>query len=206
MSGCSYSLTQGRYTWRHDQVLRELAIALDQERKKKRVKKPGLTFIQFKKSGEKAQSKEPTQAGLLRSGQWEMRADLDGKLVFPQEIVTTQLRPDIVLWAKDSKQLAMVELTVPWEERVEEAYHLKRDKYTDLQASCIEKGWKTWVLPVEIGCRGFPSRSLWSMFRTLGVNGKTRKAIIRRMSESAERASCWLWRKRTDRMWTKNNL
>jgi hypothetical protein len=59
LSGCPYSLTKGRYKWRHDQVLRELAIALDQEIKKKRVKKQGLTFIHFKKSGEKSQSKEP---------------------------------------------------------------------------------------------------------------------------------------------------
>jgi hypothetical protein len=27
--------------------------------------------------------------------------------------------------------------------------------------------WKTWVLPVEIGCRGFPTCSLWSMFRPM---------------------------------------
>jgi hypothetical protein len=83
----------------------------------------------------------------------------------------------------------MVELTVPWKERVEEAYYLKRDKYIILQAGCIEKGWKTWVLPVKIGCRGFPSHSLWSHVLDTRVNGKTRKATIRRMSEAAERAS-----------------
>jgi hypothetical protein len=63
-----------------------------------------------------------------------MRADLNKKLVFPKDIITTSLHSDIVLWSPDSKQVAMVELTVPWEERVEASHHLKRDKYSELQA------------------------------------------------------------------------
>ncbi len=61
-----------------------------------------------------------------------MRADLRKKLVFPEEVAHTTLRPDIVLWSKAAKQVILVELTVPWEERIEEAYELKKAKYQDL--------------------------------------------------------------------------
>ena len=51
-----------------------------------------------------------------------MSVDVDKKLIFPQCIATTTLRPDIVLWSQSSRQVAMVELTVPWVERTEEAH------------------------------------------------------------------------------------
>ena len=47
----------------------------------------------------------------------------------------------------------MVELTVPWEERIEESFELKKAKYEDLAQTCREGGWKTWVFQVEVGCR-----------------------------------------------------
>ena len=53
--------------------------------------------------------------------------------------------------------MTIVELTVPWEERTEEAYERKMAKYQELAEACSNKGWKTWVFPVEVGCRGFPA-------------------------------------------------
>ena len=194
-------MTQGRYTWRHDKVLSEIAEALEQERKKKNTKRQGLTFINFLKPGQTRQHKDQEAVGLMKSGTWNMRADLNQKLVFPQEIVTTQLRPYIVLWSEDTRQVALVELTVPWEERVEISHHLKREKYAELQAECVEKGWKTWVFPVEVGCRGFPAQSLWNMFRTLGVTGKLRSTAVAKAGDAAKKASCWLWMRREQRTW-----
>ena len=72
-------------------------------------------------------------------GQWEMLVDVGKKLQFPRIIATTSLRPDIVLWSSGTKKVAMVELTVPWEERPEEAHHLKSTKYSDLQLECAEQ-------------------------------------------------------------------
>ena len=98
----------------------------------------------------------------------------------------------------------MVELTVPWEERVEEAHQLKKDKYADLQAECAERGWKTWVFAVEVGCRGFPAQSLWGALRALGLTGQSRSAAVRKAAEAAERASCWLWLRREEKTWKPN--
>lgn len=72
-----------------------------------------------------------------------MRDYLGKKLKFPVEVTHTNLRPDIVLWSKSPKQMIHVELTVPWEERIDEAYELKKPTYQELTETCREKDWKT---------------------------------------------------------------
>ena len=55
-----------------------------------------------------------------------MQIDLGDKLVVPQEIAFTNLRPDIVLWSRSRMRVYFMELTVPWEELVVEAYERKK--------------------------------------------------------------------------------
>ncbi len=69
------------------------------------------------------------------------------------------------------KQLIMLELTVPWEERIEEANERKRAKYQELVEECRERGWRTFYEPIEVGCRGFAGRSLCKVLSRLGVTG-----------------------------------
>ena len=71
-----------------------------------------------------------------------------------------------------------MELTVPWEERIEEAFERKKSKYQQLVEECQERGWKAWCLPVEVGCRGFAGRSLWRSLRLLGIAGIKRKRVV----------------------------
>ena len=62
LSSCSTALTQGRYRWRHDLVLRELADWPEKERKKEHVNNPQHGQIAFVKSGDtrKTQTAQPT--------------------------------------------------------------------------------------------------------------------------------------------------
>lgn len=71
-----------------------------------------------------------------------MRADLKKQLKFPEEIAHTSLRPDIVLRSKDTKQVVIMERTVPWEERIEEAYECKLKKSQALILESQQNGWK----------------------------------------------------------------
>ena len=128
-------------------------------------------------------------------------ADLGKKLKFPKEVAHTTLRPDIVIWSKTPKRVILVELTVPWEERVDEAYETKKAKYEDLASTCRDRGWKTWIFPVEVGCRGFPSQSVWKMMGAMGIKGKTRKSSVKALAKAAERASSWLWLRRNEQTW-----
>ena len=78
----------------------------------------------FVKEGQQAKESLLQAGGVLgTSHAWEMRVDLEKKLQFP-EVVHTNLRPDIVLWSSQGKKIVAIELTVPWEERCDEAYYI----------------------------------------------------------------------------------
>ena len=134
MSSCQTALAQGHYRWRHDIVLRQLADILEQERRRKRnTKKKACPAINFVKEGQTGKKTKATTTSILdESDCSEMKVDLGRQLVFPN-IIHTAHRPDIVIWSPNDRKLVMVELTVPWETRCEEAYERKMAKYTELQ-------------------------------------------------------------------------
>ncbi|XP_069128682.1 uncharacterized protein [Argopecten irradians] len=88
----------------------------------------GPKFINFGKAEVKGKSSVEGDGILATAADWEMRADIHQRMGFPEEVVSTPLRPDIVLWSRNSNQVIMVELTVPWEDRIEEAHERKRLK------------------------------------------------------------------------------
>jgi len=130
-----------------------------------------------------------------------MEVDLERQLQFPQEICSTTLRPDVVLWAAAVKSVILIELTVPWEEGLEAAYERKKAKYADLVAECRESGWGARLYPVEVGARGFVGRSTSHLLKDLGLRGATLSRSTKELSEEAEKASHWLWLKRRDKAW-----
>src|SRR4029434_5480082 len=68
LAGCRTALSQGRYRWRHDKVLRALADILEQERRKKHQPQSRPTpSIQFIREGEKPSSSKKTKKGLLQT-------------------------------------------------------------------------------------------------------------------------------------------
>ena len=132
---------------------------------------------------------------------WEMQVDLGGKLVVPQEIASTKLRPDIVLWSRSRMTVYFIELTVPWEASVVEAYERKKLRYVELGAEAEQRGWKVRICPVEVGCRGFVARSDVSLLRELGGSGQSVRKIVKDMSDEAARSSQWIWMRRNNGSW-----
>ena len=51
-------------------------------------------------------------------------------------IVSTRL--DMLLWSDLEKIVYFIELTVPWEDRVEEANELKKVKYTEMAGEAAQ--------------------------------------------------------------------
>lgn len=96
----------------------------------------------------------------------------------------------MIVTSEVSKQLIMLELTVPWKERIEEANERKHAKYQVLVEECRERG-----------CRGFAGRSFSKVLSRLGITGVAKKRAIQSASEAAEKATRWLWIKRAD-PWT----
>jgi hypothetical protein len=199
LSACKTALTDGRYTWRHDQVLKVIADGFDKSRRQVRPIRKKVEFINFQRAGGSGKTGKTVSQGLLSTASdWQLRADIHTQLQFPTNIAITNSRPDIVLWSEASKQVVIIELTVPWEDRLEEAHERKLSKYQQLVDDCRMNGWKSWCLPVEVGCRGFIGKSLWQALRLLGITGKSRKCIIGEVSREAEKASKWIWSKREE--------
>ena len=69
-----------------------------------------------------------------------MATDLKEALHFPHHIVHTQEWPDIVIWSDIVKRVIIVELTVPWEEDMEEAFERMKLWYENLHMECEDKG------------------------------------------------------------------
>ncbi|MGH0145966.1 UNVERIFIED_CONTAM: hypothetical protein FKN15_012935 [Acipenser sinensis] len=108
-----------------------------------------------------------------------MLANVGQRLIFPPEIATTNLRPDIVLWSGSTRLVHLVER--------------EKLQYAELAAEAEQRGWRVQVYPVEVGCRGFVAHSTTWFLRDIGFNGEEFRRIVKNLSEAAERSSNWLW-------------
>lgn len=195
LTACTISLSQGRYTWRHNQVLRQLAGILEQKRittnALPQTSKESRKLMTFVPAGHTLQQQTtPKNTNIMQVAQdWKLEVDLDKKLVFPPEIMVTTLRPDVVLWSASAHSALVVELTVPWEDGVEEAFERKKLKYSELAQQAAQNGWKVNVFPVEVGCRGFVATSMIYLLKKIGVKGSSLQHAIKSLSAAAEKSS-----------------
>lgn len=197
LSSCPTALGQGRYTWRHNQVLKSIADTISKEISKGGRGSNTNCSIAFVRAGEQPQAGRKAPAGILASAKdWKLSVDLEKQLKFPQHIVSTTMRPDIILVSESTKSIIIMELTVPWEDRLGEAHERKMTKYEHLVTDCRAQGWKARCMPIEVGCRGFVGRSLYKAFTALGITGTTRSRAIKNITDAAEKASRWLWIRR----------
>ena len=196
LTGCSVALSQGRYKWRHDQVLREVANFTEARRKScnnnpKTLKKEEIKFV---KQGEiTTPTEKETRCYLDNAADWQLHVDLDKKLRVPEEVAVTDLRPDMLLISNSTKRMGVIELTVPSEERIEIAGELKMTKYAVLQEEGKKNGWKVRLWAIEVGCRGFPAASMSTYLKDIGVEGGERRKQLKKLGEVAESASRSIW-------------
>ena len=202
LSACSVALFDGRYTRRHDTVLNCIVSAIEctvQAHNEKPVKLRNNT-IKFLRQGENSKGKKPAKTSVLGEGDdWTVMSDLNTQLVVPTEIAITSLRPDVVLISKKTKSVIMCELTCPREENAEWAHERKLLKYEDLKNEALDNGWKARVYAVEVGCRGFASRSLRGFFTAIGCSNKKIKSAIEECCAAAEKCSVQIYMRRKDR-------
>ena len=81
---------------------------------------------------------------------------------------------------------------MPWEERLDVAHQLKKNKYQDLTDEVSLKGWHAVLFPVEVGCRGFPASSVRYFLQKLGLPPKEVKKATKEIGGAAEISSRWL--------------
>ena len=198
LSGCKVALSQGRYKWRHDKVLRTIANIVEEKRKEKNVcqglsRKTGITFL--KEGGKPKKEKQPyyDDSYLNSANDWRLDVDIGGRLKVPTEISETNLRPDMMLISYQTKQVSFIELTVPSEDRIEVSGEMKKAKYEAIATDGRRKGWRVQIRAGEVGCRGFPASSMASFIKEIGYRGKDCKKALEEIGKAAEMASHSIW-------------
>jgi hypothetical protein len=176
LSCCNVALQQGRYTWRHNEVLKLLHHAvgsfirrMSPEKVRKAPKKK-----MFVLAGKKPKKLEKPPALLELACDWRIAVDLPGLHgQFPQHISATAKMPDLVVWSDSIRVIILLELTVPSERGVQAAYERKDLRYGKpggLKEACV--GYTVHLLPVEVGTLGFVADSMRFALRKLGVWSK----------------------------------
>lgn len=197
LSSCRTAFGQGRFTWRHNRVLNELAATVDRARMRANNNVHATKSITyFLRSGQTSRSKQ-TGVSLTTildaANDWEMAVDLPGQGSYPECIRISKMRPDIVIYSTTAAQLILVELTVPWESRLEEQHTFKLEKYRDLCAELRQQGRKVHLFAVEVGARGLVSGSVYDLLKQLGIKGGARTRAMKSLGEVAEKSSTGLW-------------
>jgi hypothetical protein len=172
LSNCAVSLTNGKYEWRHNCVLRRIA-----------------NFLQ---------AKLPFSADLLVD---HLPNHPCHYTHLPPDVSPSTRRPDIVVMDKLARLLWFVELTVPDEENIGQAHQRKVAAYTPLVADAVANGWSPLLFTVEFGTRGFNNGSLHAAMRSVLATLKVPrtswssdlKGLIRDCSRVALHASYIIW-------------
>ena len=210
LSGCKFSLDDGRFTWRHDSILKIIVDYIndkieDVKNKPSHHIDQTLKMINFVKKGERPKKSKANKESILDSASdWEIICDLGSeKMVFPMYITTTSQRPDVVIVSKDTKTVIMVELTSPMEENVEKRNSDKKKKYDDLVFQCKNRNWNAHLMCVEVGARGFLANSINYMVRRLGINTKEARKMKSEISLTALRCSYAIYLQRKAKSFVK---
>lgn len=104
LSCCTRALGDGRYHWRHDQVLKTIAEVISEGLGWAKQFWSSKKTIAFVRVGEQPTPARRTSAGILTSAKdWQLLVDLKHQLKFPSHIAVTTLRPDIVLVSPASR-------------------------------------------------------------------------------------------------------
>ena len=101
-----------------------------------------------------------------------------------------------MIHSASTQQLIVVELAVPYENRMEEAHFYKKEKYINLPKELENAGSRAVVMPVEVGVRGFVASSVYDLLTKLSICGNKRTKALKLISENGSR---WIWSRRNER-------
>ena len=177
LNSCPSSLADGRYTWRHDQVLMKL-----------------LPFIK---------RHNPTAAVFADIP--NHRACESPPATIPVELSTTTARPDIVL--HKGKSVILLELTIPWNSvaSITSAKARKENKtsYQLLISDLTNSGYSVHYTTIEIGCLGHYTSDAYASLKTIAPSSSraSRRDTLLAASKAAISCSYHIFSCRGSKPW-----
>ena len=202
-------LNQGRYTWRHDNVLhclvKDIQLLLDRVNsstpQSHNIKNAFINFV--KEGGQPKKGKSAYKPGLLfTANDWILVYDTTyNPLMFPPHIMQTSLRPDLVIYSNNTKQVILLELTVPTEDNIVQWHVKKEDKYEKLIDDIRMNQWRGYVFGIEVGSRGYVAKSLGFALGKLGLGQSAIKSLRKNVSLICLRSSYLIYMSRKITVW-----
>ena len=177
LNGCKIMLDQGRYTWRHDNILHYIAKLLSQNRKE------NIDFF-------------------VDIPNYNINGG-----TLPPNVIVTQQKPDIVIVDKNTTPhtVLLYELTCPFAINIMKANSYKKDKYSGLKQDIIDNGYTCHLIPFEICSRGFVPRRvkiiLCSMLSSCSTV-KTPSSHIKFISKLSLISSFSIFHSRKENQWS----
>ena len=203
------ALKQGRYTWRHDSILQCLVEDLKSfvgcaNSSTVANISIGNTFIMFVREGKQPSKRRvPHKSGLLfKATDWVLAYDYHhNPPVIPHHIVQTSLRPDIIIYSNATKQVFILELTVPLGDNIIQQHTDKESKYAKVLDNININQWTGHVFGIEIGSRGYVAKSFGFALRKLGLKQDTITKLRKAASLICIRCSYLIYLSRKDEIW-----
>ena len=88
-----------------------------------------------------------------------------------------------------------------------EAWHnAKVNKYMPLKSVIENNGWKVDLFAVEVGARGYCSRSVLCCFKSLGLRNRTINTTIKQLSKCSMECSFCIWLARNNKAWSSKEI
>ena len=198
-------LNQGRYTYRHDNVLRCILsdlrglVAIANRRPPCKAIVPPISNSFITAGSKKVTKKSPsvTNRSLLHlANDWDLQIDLDGSFTWLIKDWPSTLRPDVMIVSRSRKIVIWGELTAPMERRILLSALKKTERYLKLKSDLIVKGWTVFDFTFEIGALGFVGNSTINFLSKLGFAATQKSFMIKRMCLIARRSSFFIWNAR----------
>ena len=194
----------------HDSVLRELLAAIKKFSNEIASPPQAVHKIKFVKAACLLRVKNPNPQGLytITARDWLFMSDLDSGFIFPGHIAITSLRPDLIVFSNSVKHIIIIELTCPCEENMESWHSIKLSKYLPLVDVIRRSGWSVEsvdLFAIEVGARGYCSRSVPLCLKKLGFTNKEAFLVSRQLVDTSMKASFCIWLSRDSSVWNQPN-
>ena len=177
LGACKVALSQGRFTFHLDNVLRIIISNIRSSVRNTKSSVPTskqLTKVKFVKNPTRVKNKNSFPSGIFyQASGWVLLGSLDGTFSFPLHIAFTELTPGITIFSNKLKRVILIELTCPCEEIIEAWHNAKVNKYLPLKGVAENNSWSVDLFAVEVGARGYWSRSVLCCFKSLGLRNRT---------------------------------
>lgn len=167
-------------------MLKEVANSICSTKDRAQHQRPSKRNIPFIKAGDAPKSRQLAAVGQPEKTTLVSRHHHNNH--------TETLRPDAILWSETTSQLVTLDLTEPLGGPMEEAAERKAAKYSELVDDWSRPGWR---LAFCSCLQSFCWPILLQGFLPLIGWPETRRQAIKHSTEAAEKASRWLWLRRS---------